>query len=466
MQNKVSMVIPCYNKAQYIATMFDSIIAQDWDIIELILINDGSTDNTRDIISKYDSKFRERGFEVVIIDQENAGVCAATKAGLERITGDYVCCVDADDELDHAYVSTMANWLDSHADCDICKCSFYLYETVEGHNKQIMNLDGEIEKPKEYLSNNDMVANELDAWLLCMTTWAPWVYMVRKSYFDKCNIVKNYYIQTRGSHEPFYAIPLLAYSGKMKRFDNLLYHFNSTEDETRHSMNLGIERAKKHWSEYWRNARIAIKSLDSNVFELKIKKRMLALLTLGMHRNTFLDFRVDASNFISEQRLDALKVIDRHFTLCQMPYGLCEFIDFWQANELFLRYCYIDSVIVHEMIIRFLALRELPPPIDRFRRVIGYGARGEIAKKLLPILEWSLLQPTELWDALDNNCDFKRLNEKDCVIVFPVKQKVRQEIKPILDSAGCYVLYLWDIPKQYIAECVRQSILGDFDLYK
>jgi len=53
MQGKVSMVMPCYNKVNDISEMFDSIIAQEWNNIELILVNDGSTDGTRDIIAAF-----------------------------------------------------------------------------------------------------------------------------------------------------------------------------------------------------------------------------------------------------------------------------------------------------------------------------------------------------------------------------------------------------------------------------
>ena len=61
-QGKVSMVMPCYNKVDYIAEMFDSIISQEWDNIELILVNDGSTDGTREVIAEYEQRFSARGF--------------------------------------------------------------------------------------------------------------------------------------------------------------------------------------------------------------------------------------------------------------------------------------------------------------------------------------------------------------------------------------------------------------------
>jgi glycosyltransferase involved in cell wall biosynthesis len=51
------MVMPCYDKVEYIGEMFESILAQKWDNIEVILVNDGSTDGTREVISEYESNF-------------------------------------------------------------------------------------------------------------------------------------------------------------------------------------------------------------------------------------------------------------------------------------------------------------------------------------------------------------------------------------------------------------------------
>ena len=219
MHGKVSMVIPCYNKVNYISNMFDSIIAQEWDNIELILVNDGSTDGTREIIAEYETKFRYRGFEVIIVDQKNSGVCAAAKAGLERITGDFVCMVDADDELDPKYVSTMARWLEEHEEYDYVACEGILYKIVDNT------------KFFRQFTPMEIVANRTDIlvrWLLSGFRTTVWIYMVRLSYFHKCRILETYYTQNKGSHEPGYVIPLLSYGGRLKYFPLPLYHFNKS----------------------------------------------------------------------------------------------------------------------------------------------------------------------------------------------------------------------------------------------
>jgi glycosyltransferase involved in cell wall biosynthesis len=86
----VSVVMPCYNGRAYLAAAIDSVLVQDYRPLELIVVDDGSTDGSGDVA---------RGFgpAVVVLDQANLGVAAARNTGLERATGEYVAFCDADD---------------------------------------------------------------------------------------------------------------------------------------------------------------------------------------------------------------------------------------------------------------------------------------------------------------------------------------------------------------------------------
>jgi glycosyltransferase involved in cell wall biosynthesis len=255
-QGKVSMVIPCYNKENYIAAMFDTILAQIWDTIELILVNDGSTDGTKAIIAAYEPQFRKRGYDVVVINQENAGVCAAAKTGLARATGDYICMVDSDDELDPTYVSTLAGWLDEHDDCDIAICSGINFrETAEGRefwhypSKRLPADDNEI-APEHFLTGE----------IIRQTVW---VYLVRASYLKKCQILETYHTAIRGSHEPGYVIPLLAHGGAIKYFPLPLYHFNGSGDGFSESNSMA--HAQNYYDRYTELCDIAIDALPEDI---------------------------------------------------------------------------------------------------------------------------------------------------------------------------------------------------------
>jgi glycosyltransferase involved in cell wall biosynthesis len=75
----------------------ESILAQSYDAIEFILVNDGSTDATQEIAERYVARFAQRGYRFVRLEQENRGLGAAIDAGLKVFTGEFLCWADADD---------------------------------------------------------------------------------------------------------------------------------------------------------------------------------------------------------------------------------------------------------------------------------------------------------------------------------------------------------------------------------
>lgn len=91
---KVSVIIPAYNCQDYISAAIESCLSQDYDNIEVIAVNDGSTDRTANMIAPFLADPR-----VILIDQENKGVSAARNYGMECATGDYITFLDSDDEL-------------------------------------------------------------------------------------------------------------------------------------------------------------------------------------------------------------------------------------------------------------------------------------------------------------------------------------------------------------------------------
>ena len=92
---EVSVIIPVYNAERYLSECIDSILNQTMNGIEIVLVNDGSTDHSLDIIKKYSEEYEN----IVYIDQENKGVCIARNAGLEIARGKYIGWLDSDDML-------------------------------------------------------------------------------------------------------------------------------------------------------------------------------------------------------------------------------------------------------------------------------------------------------------------------------------------------------------------------------
>lgn len=91
---KVSVIIPCYNVENYINKCLDSVLNSSLKELEIIVINDGSTDSTLDKIKKYKDK------RIILIDKKNGGVASARNEGLKVATGEYITFLDSDDYID------------------------------------------------------------------------------------------------------------------------------------------------------------------------------------------------------------------------------------------------------------------------------------------------------------------------------------------------------------------------------
>lgn len=97
MQKLISILTPSYNCGHLINRLLDSILRQTYNKIEIFIIDDGSTDNTKQVIEAYSEKFEEKGYAFSYIYQENQGQSSAINNGLKLIHGDYLVWPDADD---------------------------------------------------------------------------------------------------------------------------------------------------------------------------------------------------------------------------------------------------------------------------------------------------------------------------------------------------------------------------------
>ena len=92
---KISVIIPVYNTEKYLSECLDSVINQSLPDIEIICVNDGSSDNSLNILKAY----ADKDTRIVIIDKKNAGVSAARNDAVEKATGEYIMFLDSDDYL-------------------------------------------------------------------------------------------------------------------------------------------------------------------------------------------------------------------------------------------------------------------------------------------------------------------------------------------------------------------------------
>jgi glycosyltransferase involved in cell wall biosynthesis len=102
----VSVIMPAYNAAEHIAEALESALAQDWRPLEIVVVDDGSTDDTAAIVARYP--------DVVYVRQENQGPSAARNAAAEHSSGEFVANFDSDDLLPTTSVSDQAGFLLAH----------------------------------------------------------------------------------------------------------------------------------------------------------------------------------------------------------------------------------------------------------------------------------------------------------------------------------------------------------------
>lgn len=93
--NKVSILIPCYNSESFIRETLESCLSQSYRNIEIIIVDDGSTDDSLKIAKEYESKFDN----IFVFSQNNKGACSARNLAFEKSSGDYIIYLDADDVL-------------------------------------------------------------------------------------------------------------------------------------------------------------------------------------------------------------------------------------------------------------------------------------------------------------------------------------------------------------------------------
>lgn len=123
MSELVSVIIPVYNVEKYLHECLESVISQTYKNIEIILINDGSTDNSLKICMY----FKEIDKRIIIIDKKNEGLSIAREIGLRSAKGSYVIMMDSDDVLDSMYVEKMYFTIKKNS-ADICLCGRKIFD--------------------------------------------------------------------------------------------------------------------------------------------------------------------------------------------------------------------------------------------------------------------------------------------------------------------------------------------------
>ena len=147
----VSVIVPVYNTERYLRRCLDSLVNQSLQEIEIILVDDGSTDNSRQIMKEYEEEYLDR---VTVYTKENGGQATARNMGIQRSMGKYIGFVDSDDYVDTKMFETMYRVAEANQ-CDMVECHYH-YLSEEGKRTKEYRTRGDI---RQYKNQKDMFIN-------------------------------------------------------------------------------------------------------------------------------------------------------------------------------------------------------------------------------------------------------------------------------------------------------------------
>ena len=163
----VSVIIPAYNAAEHIQKAIESVLIQNYRNFELLIINDGSTDNTEEIIRTYKSD------KIKYIRQENCGLAATHNAGIRQSGGEFVVKLDADDMMAPDFISKHLQEFENHPDADLVYCDDYL---IDKKGKPLRVIDN-----PEYADRKSLIRDLFRSGFPIV----PFRTCIRRSVFDK-----------------------------------------------------------------------------------------------------------------------------------------------------------------------------------------------------------------------------------------------------------------------------------------
>jgi glycosyltransferase involved in cell wall biosynthesis len=150
---KVSIIIPCYNSGKHISDTINSVINQTYKNLEIIIIDDGSTDNSVEIINSINDE------RIILLRQENKGASCARNLGITSSKGDFIQFLDSDDLISHNKIELQVSAINNHKEC-IAVCHTKHFYNGEDYKAAVVN-DYEA---KFLFSTNDPINFLLNLW--------------------------------------------------------------------------------------------------------------------------------------------------------------------------------------------------------------------------------------------------------------------------------------------------------------
>lgn len=212
----VSIIVPCYNMGDKIHRLFDSLLVQTYKHFEIVLVDDGSKDNSKEIVNSYIPKFKKIGVKLNYVYKDNGGLGSAINTGLKHVNGDFLCWPDADDFLTPDSIEVKLQFLLDHPDYGLVRSDAYLLNendlstpigTVTGGRPSRTRETGFM---RDYILENDVI-------------FCSGCHMVRVSALKSVNPDLEIYEAKRGQN--FQMLLPMVYKYKFGYIDKCLYYY-------------------------------------------------------------------------------------------------------------------------------------------------------------------------------------------------------------------------------------------------
>ena len=284
--SKVSIIVPVYNTSKHLRKCIDSLVNQTQKDIEIIIINDGSTDNSEAIIKEYMNKYSSI---IKYYSKENEGVAKTRNFGIEKATSDYVLFIDSDDYIDKCLIEKLMPYINQKIEM----IKFKL-QRVDKNGNILEKVDGPV--------FSKITGQEAFNKLYCEDVLldSPCVYLIKKTLFTENNFKFK-----RKYHEDFGLIPLIIitaksitstpyylyyyvqapnritrnedYSKTIEKFNDALFHYDNALNEI-NNMNLD-KMVEENIKIYYTNALILklneLNNQDKTKYIKQIRKRKM-----------------------------------------------------------------------------------------------------------------------------------------------------------------------------------------------
>ncbi|WP_288244998.1 glycosyltransferase family 2 protein [uncultured Chryseobacterium sp.] len=250
--SKVSVIVPVYNVENYLAKCLDSLICQTHQNMEILVVNDGSTDQSEQIISDYAQKYPDK---IKPFHKENGGLSDARNFGIDRATGDYIGFVDSDDYVSPSMFQEMAALAEKH-DAEMVICNI---RKVNQHGKIIQKLTQVPNMPEKIdLENNFSVFSDI-SYFACNK-------LFRKNLFNRKRFKKNVHF------EDIQLIPQLLLDCKtIAQTQNFHYQYLERTDsitKTHTEKGLDILKAVEDVETYFKTTKYSDKDRELRNFQI------------------------------------------------------------------------------------------------------------------------------------------------------------------------------------------------------